>query len=66
MELDGVAVDGFSHKRIALEEGHEIQNGDSNGIMGDDELSEDFSQTWDLAINYDIPTPGVVPASLIP
>ena len=66
MELDGSAAAGFSHKRIALEEGHEIQNGDSNGITGDDELSEDFSQTWDLAANYDAPTPGQVPASLMP
>lgn len=66
IELDGVAAAGFSHKRIALEEGFEMQDGNSNGITGDNELSEDFSQTWDLAVDYDTPSPGSVPASLLP
>jgi hypothetical protein len=54
---------GLSTKRIALEAGHETQAG-GNGIAGDDETSEDTSVTWDLGDA--VPTPGSVPAELLP
>ncbi len=55
---------GKSTKRIALETGHELQTGSGNGIAGDDETSEDTAATWDTA--YTVPTPGAVPAGLLP
>ncbi|HEX7836529.1 MAG TPA: hypothetical protein VF469_03650 [Kofleriaceae bacterium] len=57
---------GFSAKRIALEAGHETQNGDGNGQSGDDETSEDTSQTWDgtTAHPFTAPTPGTVEVQL--
>jgi hypothetical protein len=55
---------GKSTKRIALETGHEVQTGGGNGIAGDDETSEDTGATWDTL--YTAPTPGVVPAGLLP
>ncbi len=48
-----------STKRIAAEAGLEIQNGDSNGIFGDDETSEDTRMTWDSA--FTAPTPNQAP-----
>jgi lamin tail-like protein len=54
---------GMSTKRIALETGHETQSG-GNGIAGQDETSEDTSATWDLGATA--PTPGSVPAELLP
>lgn len=54
---------GLSTKRIALEAGHEVQNGAGNGLAGDDETSEDTAQTWDTS--FTAPTPGAVPASLL-
>jgi hypothetical protein len=55
---------GKSTKRIALEAGHETQTGAGNGQAGDDETSEVTSLTWDTA--YTTPTPGTVPAALLP
>lgn len=63
-ELDTNAPVGMSHKRLLPETGYEIQLGLSNGITGDDELSEDLSMTWDNAATLTASTPGVVPASL--
>jgi len=53
-----------STKRIRIEDGHEIHNGTSNGITGDDETSEDTSQTWDQA-PYSAPTPNQPEAALL-
>lgn len=59
---------GVSTKRIALEDGHEIHNGTSNGPSGDDETSEDTAATWDGAPGnaFTAPTPGEVPPALTP
>ena len=54
---------GKSTKRIALEAGHQTENGNGNGIDGGDETSEDTSATWDST--YTAPTPGAVPAALL-
>ncbi|HEX8106987.1 MAG TPA: hypothetical protein VF516_04625 [Kofleriaceae bacterium] len=58
---------GFSTKRIALEDGHEVHNGAGNGPSGDDETSEDTAVTWDgtTANPFTAPTPGQVPAALL-
>ncbi len=58
---------GFSTKRIALEDGHEVQSGTGNGQSGDDETSEDTSVTWDgtAANPFTAPTPGVAPSQLM-
>lgn len=53
------ATAGASYKRKLLESGSERQNGDGNGITGDDETTEALKATWDGAAA--IPTPGVVP-----
>jgi hypothetical protein len=53
---------GFSSKRSSLEAGFEIQGGGGNGVNGDDETSEDTSQTWGGA--FTAPTPGVTEISL--
>jgi hypothetical protein len=55
---------GKTTKRIALETGHETQAGSGNGATGDDETSEATTATWDTA--YTTPTPGSVPAALLP
>lgn len=55
---------GASTKRIVFETGHELQAGTGNGITGDDETTEDTSQTWDTA--FTAPTPGTLPAGLLP
>jgi lamin tail-like protein len=55
---------GRSTKRVALETGHETQNGAGNGLDGDDETSEDTTLTWDEV--FTVPTPGTVPAGLLP
>ncbi|MBS1119172.1 MAG: uncharacterized protein H6Q90_1400 [Deltaproteobacteria bacterium] len=55
---------GKSTKRILRETGHELQTGGGNGIAGDDETAEDTGATWDTV--YTAPTPGVVPAGLLP
>lgn len=47
---------GLSTKRIALEAGHEAQDGTGNGQSGDDETSEATATTWDTA--FTAPTPG--------
>jgi hypothetical protein len=54
---------GLSTKRIAKETGHEVQNGSGNGIVGDDETSEDTASTWDTT--FTAPTPGSVPNGLL-
>lgn len=54
---------GKSTKRIALEAGHETATG-GNGLGGHDETSEDTAATWDTT--YTAPTPGTVPAALVP
>ena len=56
---------GLSTKRVALETGHETQNGTGNGVDGDDETSEMTATTWDSSA-FSAPTPGVVPAALLP
>jgi Lamin Tail Domain len=56
---------GKSTKRILPETGHETQGGGGNGLGGDDETSEDTQTTWD-ASGFSAPTPGTVPAALIP
>jgi hypothetical protein len=53
-----------STKRILIEDGHEAHNGTGNGITGDDETSEDTSQTWDHA-PYSAPTPNQPEAALL-
>jgi len=55
-----------STKRIALESpAVETQAGAGNGIDGHDETSEQTGTTWDNAA-YTAPTPGTVPAALLP
>lgn len=54
---------GLSTKRVKLETGHEVQNGSGNGLVGDDETSENTVMSWDTS--YTAPTPGVVPAALL-
>ncbi len=56
---------GKSTKRLATEVGHENQSGGGNGILGDDETSENTAATWDSA-GFGTPTPGTVPAALLP
>lgn len=60
----GAPSAGFSTKRIRLETGHETQTGGGNGYTGDDETSEATGTTWDAT--FSAPTPGVVPAALLP
>lgn len=55
---------GLSTKRVAIEDGHETQDGTGNGLGGDDETSEDTSVTWDST--FTAPTPGQVPTALLP
>jgi hypothetical protein len=56
----GTPGDGSSTHRIALEQGHEQQPGNGNGVTGDDETSEETPVTWD-APPFGPPTPGAVP-----
>ncbi len=56
---------GKSTKRLATEVGHETQSGGGNGILGDDETSENTAVTWDSTA-FGAPTPGIVPAALLP
>ena len=51
---------GLSTKRVVLEGGHETHNGTGNGQSGDDETSEDTTQTWDgtAAKAFTAPDPG--------
>ena len=54
-----------STKRLALESAAvEIQTG-GNGVAGHDETSEQLGTTWDTG-SYTVPTPGQVPAALLP
>lgn len=61
----GTPASGKSTKRLSTEAGHETQGGGGNGILGDDETSEDTAATWDSA-GFGNPTPGTVPAALQP
>ncbi|MCE9573360.1 MAG: lamin tail domain-containing protein [Deltaproteobacteria bacterium] len=53
-----------STKRILVDTGHQIATG-GNGVDGVDCTSEDTAVTWDSSA-YTAPTPGDVPAALIP
>ena len=56
----------LSTKRLVLETGStEIQVGNGNGVMGQDETSEQTATTWD-ATAFTALTPGAVPAALAP
>ncbi|MBA3462083.1 MAG: lamin tail domain-containing protein [Deltaproteobacteria bacterium] len=63
--MGSTPASGKSTKRLALETGHETQSGGGNGISGDDETSEDTAATWDSSA-FTSPTPGSVPAALLP
>jgi hypothetical protein len=52
---NGPPTNNLSTKRIALEGQNEIHSG-GNGIMGDDETSENISKTWDDV--FSDPNPG--------
>lgn len=55
-----------STKRLALESATvETQAGTGNGVNGHDETSEMTGVTWD-GTGYTAPTPGTVPAALLP
>lgn len=55
-----------STKRLALEStAVETQAGTGNGVNGHDETSEQLGMTWDTTA-YTVPTPGQVPAALVP
>ncbi len=64
--LSQTGIPGMSQstKRIAGEAGHEQQGGGGNGIVGDDETTEDTRVTWDAT--FTVATPGSVPAALLP
>jgi uncharacterized protein len=63
--MGSTPASGKSTKRLALEAGHETQSGGGNGITGDDETSEDTAATWDSSA-FTNPTPGTVPAAVLP
>jgi uncharacterized protein len=56
-------ADDTSFKRTKLEGTNEVQSG-GNGIDGDDETTEMLRETWEESTSE--PTPGTVPASLLP
>jgi hypothetical protein len=60
----GTPTADLSTKRIALEAGNETQAGAGNGLVGDDESSENTQATWD-STPFGTPTPGAVPAALL-
>ena len=65
LTLQGTAhAEGQSTKRLLPEMGHERSGG--SGLTGDDETSENIAATWDGPGTYTAPTPGEVPASLVP
>lgn len=57
---------GDSQKRIALEDGAELQNMLGNGLLGHDETSENLAMTWDngSTVPFTPADPGTVPAAL--
>ncbi len=55
---------GKSTKRLLLDDGHQAMTG-GNGVDGVDCTSEDTAITWDTS-GYTAPTPGAVPAALLP
>lgn len=56
---------GKSTKRLLLDTGHQTAAGTGNGVDGVDCTSEDTAVTWD-GTAYTAPTPGAVPAALLP
>ncbi len=56
---------GRSTKRLALESAATETQSGGNGVSGHDETSEHTDTTWDSAA-YTAPTPGTVPAALMP
>ena len=65
--MSATAASNLSHKRISREDMFEThsRNGNGNGIFGDDETTEDMSQTWDDPAALTAPTPGVVAPGLL-
>ncbi len=57
---------GTSYKRIAFEDGNEVQLGSGNGQLGHDETSEDLARTWDTKLTATAPTPGLLHTALAP
>src|SRR4029450_1371909 len=56
--MTDVAGAGFSYKRIQLEGKNEVHSF-GNGLLGDDETTEDISVTWDgSGVAFSPPTPG--------
>jgi hypothetical protein len=53
-----------SYQRRALEGDNERRDNRGNGLVGDDETSEDTRQTWTDSAQFAAPTPGVVPGAL--
>lgn len=47
-QFQEVHSDGFCFHRIDHNEGNEINLGNGNGITGDDETSEDLTETWNI------------------
>lgn len=56
-----IPTQGTSTKRIALEAGFEATG--TNGLVGDDETSENTAMTWDTT--FTAPTPGTISAGLL-
>ncbi|MEM1182319.1 MAG: lamin tail domain-containing protein [Acidobacteriota bacterium] len=59
--------DGEAYRRIDLDEGAETASG-SNGVDGNDETSEDLSNTWDIGVatpGEDVPPPPAAPRLLL-
>lgn len=65
--MPATATSNLSHKRISLEREFEThsRNGKGNGIFGDDETTEDISQTWDKPGALTAPTPGEIHPGLL-
>ncbi len=56
---------GLSTKRVALESASTEHQTGGNGVLGQDETSEQTTTTWDTS-GFTTPTPGMVPAVLTP
>ncbi len=61
----GLPAAGMSTKRIALESAATETQSGGNGVLGQDETSERTGTTWDGS-GFTAPTPGTVPATLLP
>jgi hypothetical protein len=64
-EMDIDAENGLSYKRVTHEDGFEIHDGSGNGVLGDDETSEDVSRTWEQGTALTAPTPGELHPALL-